>query len=147
VSGFAQIVYEVVFRRVPRSEVREIVVEPGLGDLVDTVVDLLRAANVRLGPRPREEVQRALAELVATQLWQVEDTRAVIPDPPSAFRKVRPRYPSDAPDKVLARAQEMGMEYIGIADHSRSAGYAHGLEPERVKRQLRRLGRHQEMRM
>ncbi len=35
--------------------------------------------------------------------------------------------------------REMGMEYLGISDHSQSAVYANGLSPERVKEQMQEI--------
>jgi len=37
--------------------------------------------------------------------------------------------------EVAAAAREQGWSYVGIADHSRSAFYAHGLDPERLRAQ------------
>jgi len=42
---------------------------------------------------------------------------------------------SDTIPVMAAEAERMGMEYIGVADHSRSAHYANGLSAERVKEQ------------
>lgn len=41
--------------------------------------------------------------------------------------------------QMVAAAEKMGFEYIGISDHSQSAKYAHGLEPERLKQQWREI--------
>jgi len=38
--------------------------------------------------------------------------------------------------EMLGHAAELGLEYVGISDHSRSAGYARGLSVERVEQQL-----------
>ncbi|HVO32479.1 MAG TPA: DNA polymerase/3'-5' exonuclease PolX [Elusimicrobiota bacterium] len=38
-------------------------------------------------------------------------------------------------DEMVAEAQRLGWEYVGISDHSRSAAYAHGLTVDRVKKQ------------
>ncbi len=49
---------------------------------------------------------------------------------------------SDAIIRDLAiRARELGYEYIVIADHSRSAHYAHGLEIDRLAEQWREIDR------
>lgn len=42
-------------------------------------------------------------------------------------------------EKVVLAAQRMGMEYIGISDHSRSAFYAGGLDARRLRRQSREI--------
>src|SRR5438045_1806685 len=45
-------------------------------------------------------------------------------------------------DEMVAAAQELGLEYIGIADHSRSSVQAHGLDAARLKvqqAQIRKL--------
>ncbi|MSR78176.1 MAG: DNA polymerase/3'-5' exonuclease PolX [Candidatus Omnitrophica bacterium] len=42
-------------------------------------------------------------------------------------------------EAMIERAQELGYEYIGISDHSQSAGYAHGLDSARVKDQWKRI--------
>src|SRR5207248_4942690 len=36
-------------------------------------------------------------------------------------------------EEMVAAAQELGLEYIGIADHSRSSVQAHGLDAARLK--------------
>ncbi len=40
---------------------------------------------------------------------------------------------------MAAYAKELGYEYIGITDHSKSAFYANGLQPERVFRQMEEI--------
>lgn len=42
-------------------------------------------------------------------------------------------------EELATRAGELGWEYLGIADHSRSATYARGLTPERVEAQWRAI--------
>lgn len=42
-------------------------------------------------------------------------------------------------EELGEHAAELGWEYLGIADHSRSAGYAGGLSPERVEAQWRAI--------
>jgi DNA polymerase (family X) len=42
-------------------------------------------------------------------------------------------------EEMVAAAQELGFEYIGIADHSRSSVQAHGLDPARLKVQLAQI--------
>jgi DNA polymerase (family 10) len=42
-------------------------------------------------------------------------------------------------EEMARGAQAMGFEYLGIADHSRSAGYAGGLSIERVKAQAKEI--------
>jgi len=46
---------------------------------------------------------------------------------------------SDTIAVMAAEAERMGMEYIGVADHSRSAHYANGLSPERVMEQWKEI--------
>jgi DNA polymerase (family 10) len=41
--------------------------------------------------------------------------------------------------QMVEAAREMGFSYIGICDHSQTASYAHGLEPERVIEQWRTI--------
>ncbi len=38
-------------------------------------------------------------------------------------------------EDMIAKAQDLGWEYVGISDHSKSAGYAHGLAEDRVRQQ------------
>ncbi len=38
-------------------------------------------------------------------------------------------------EEMVAAAEDLGYEYVGISDHSQSAKYAHGLEPARLKKQ------------
>jgi len=38
-------------------------------------------------------------------------------------------------EELVQAAREVGLSYIGIADHSASARYAHGLTPERIREQ------------
>ena len=42
-------------------------------------------------------------------------------------------------EQMAKAARELGWEYIGIADHSKSAAYARGLSEERVKQQLQEI--------
>jgi len=42
-------------------------------------------------------------------------------------------------EQMAAAAKKLGAEYLGIADHSRSAQYANGLSPERVKAQQKAI--------
>jgi DNA polymerase (family 10) len=42
---------------------------------------------------------------------------------------------SSSLEAIVAAAKKMGLEYIGIADHSESAFYAGGLTPEKIRRQ------------
>jgi DNA polymerase (family 10) len=38
-------------------------------------------------------------------------------------------------EEMARTAQRLGYRYVGLSDHSQSARYAHGLEPERVRQQ------------
>ncbi len=42
-------------------------------------------------------------------------------------------------EQMAGAAARLGWEYLGIADHSRSAAYAGGLQPERVREQWREI--------
>lgn len=42
-------------------------------------------------------------------------------------------------EAMIGAAEKMGFEYVGISDHSQSAKYARGLEPERVKKQWKEI--------
>jgi DNA polymerase (family 10) len=42
-------------------------------------------------------------------------------------------------EEMVATAQDLGYDYVGISDHSQSAKYARGLEPTRLKEQRREL--------
>jgi len=42
-------------------------------------------------------------------------------------------------EQLARAAKELGAEYLGIADHSQSAQYAHGLTPARVKQQHKEI--------
>lgn len=44
-------------------------------------------------------------------------------------------------EEMIAAAQKLGYEYVGISDHSQSAKYARGLEPGRLKEQHREVDR------
>ncbi len=44
-------------------------------------------------------------------------------------------------ERMVALTERMGLEYVGISDHSQSAKYAGGLEPERLKKQWREIDR------
>lgn len=46
----------------------------------------------------------------------------------------------DSLEKMVDAAHELGMEYIGIADHSRSSAQAKGLDPKRLLQQVREIG-------
>ena len=40
-------------------------------------------------------------------------------------------------EEMAAAAQELGLQYLGIADHSRSSIQAHGLDAARLRAQVR----------
>ncbi len=42
-------------------------------------------------------------------------------------------------EQMIARAEELGYEYVGISDHSKTAVYANGLSIERLEKQNREL--------
>lgn len=42
-------------------------------------------------------------------------------------------------EDMIATAQKLGYEYVGISDHSQSAKYARGLEPSRLKAQRKEI--------
>lgn len=42
-------------------------------------------------------------------------------------------------EEMIAEAQRLGWEYVGISDHSKSAGYANGLSIERVAQQRKAI--------
>jgi DNA polymerase (family X) len=44
-------------------------------------------------------------------------------------------------EEMVHTAQGLGYRYLGLSDHSQSARYAHGLEPERVREQHRVIDR------
>lgn len=44
-------------------------------------------------------------------------------------------------EQMAAYCRELGFSYFGIADHSQSATYAHGLEPYRIKQQHEEIDR------
>jgi len=48
---------------------------------------------------------------------------------------------ADTIEKIAKYAKELGYEYIVIADHSKSAKYAHGMDEERVKKQWEEIDR------
>jgi len=43
---------------------------------------------------------------------------------------------------IARMAEQLGFEYVGIADHSQSAAYAGGLKPERLLEQIDEIDRH-----
>jgi DNA polymerase (family 10) len=46
---------------------------------------------------------------------------------------------SDSLEEIVFAAREMGLEYIGISDHSRSAHYAGGLSVDQIQRQHEKI--------
>lgn len=42
-------------------------------------------------------------------------------------------------EAMAAQAQKLGLEYMGLSDHSQSAFYAHGMKPADIKRQHREI--------
>ena len=44
-------------------------------------------------------------------------------------------------EEMIRRAEELGYEYVGISDHSRTAVYANGLSEERLKKQHKEIDR------
>ncbi len=46
---------------------------------------------------------------------------------------------SNTMEELISAAQKLGWEYLGIADHSKSAAYAGGLSEEKVRHQLKEI--------
>ena len=44
-------------------------------------------------------------------------------------------------EEMVETARNLGLSYIGITEHSQSAAYARGLEPDRVKKEFERIDR------
>jgi DNA polymerase (family 10) len=44
-------------------------------------------------------------------------------------------------EEMVEAARNLGLSYLGITEHSQSAAYARGLEPDRVKKESRRIDR------
>ncbi|HSA58334.1 MAG TPA: DNA polymerase/3'-5' exonuclease PolX [bacterium] len=42
-------------------------------------------------------------------------------------------------EEMIAEAENEGLEYVGISDHSQTAKYAHGMDPERVLKQEKEI--------
>ena len=42
-------------------------------------------------------------------------------------------------EEMVKTAEGLGYEYVGISDHSQSAKYAHGLEPDRLRKQQKEI--------
>lgn len=42
-------------------------------------------------------------------------------------------------EEMIAEAERLGLEYVGISDHSQTAAYAHGMEPKRVLQQEKEI--------
>ena len=42
-------------------------------------------------------------------------------------------------EEMVEKAEAMGLEYVGISDHSQSAGYANGLKADRLRQQWKEL--------
>jgi len=48
---------------------------------------------------------------------------------------------SSSLEEMIQAAKDLGFSYLGISEHSRSAAYARGLEPERVRKEWERIDR------
>ncbi|MBI4397584.1 MAG: DNA polymerase/3'-5' exonuclease PolX [Candidatus Omnitrophica bacterium] len=98
--------------------------------------DIFKAVGLRpIPPELREndgEIEWAMKRDIP-QLVRSEDIRGIF------------HVHSDASDgtaplrKMIAYAEELGYEYVGISDHSQSAHYAHGLEPSRLRKQWKEI--------
>ncbi len=42
-------------------------------------------------------------------------------------------------EEMIAEAERLGLDYVGISDHSQTAAYAHGMEPNRVRDQEKEI--------
>lgn len=79
--------------------------------------------------------------------WEVEMAAAGgLPDlvDPDDLRGVFHNHTTDSDgyaslEQMIEAARRLGLEYIGISDHSRVAGYAHGLDDARLKAQHARI--------
>lgn len=85
--------------------------------------------ELREGERELEEAEKGeLPELV-----KEEDIRGVFHVHSTYSDGVAPL------EDMIATAEKLGYEYVGISDHSQSAKYAHGLEPSRLKEQRKEI--------
>lgn len=86
-------------------------------------------------------------ELREGQGWEIEVAeRGKVPDlvRPEDLRGVFHDHTTDSDgyaslEQMVDAARRLGFEYIGISDHSRAAGYAHGLDDARLKEQHARI--------
>lgn len=79
--------------------------------------------------------------------WEIEAAAGqAVPDlvGPGDIRGVFHNHTTDSDgyaslDQMIEAARRLGLQYIGISDHSRVAGYAHGLDDARLKAQHARI--------
>ena len=120
-----------------------------------TLRALARASRLRqlsnVGETTATVISEALAGEVPAYLAALEADRAE-PEP-GAARDLRARLRGDLHshsdwsdgtvpiEEMAAAARAVGHDYLALTDHSPSLRVAHGLEPERLRRQLEVVGR------
>ncbi len=87
---------------------------------------------IYIEPELREntgEIEAAQKKKLPKELLQEKDIKGVF--------HVHSTYSDGAAslEEMIQRAIEMGYQYVGISDHSKSATYANGLSEERIKKQ------------
>ena len=109
---------------------------------VESEADIYRHLDMQyVPPELREddgEIEDALAHRIPDDLITIEDIKGMI--------HCHTTYSdgSNTVEEMARAAQEMGMEYMTITDHSPTAHYAGGLKVDRLKRQWDEISRVQE---
>ncbi|HEX9244139.1 MAG TPA: DNA polymerase/3'-5' exonuclease PolX [Anaeromyxobacter sp.] len=105
--------------------------------------DALYAA-LGMAPVPPElredqgEVEAALAGAIPGDLVRAEDVRGLV-HCHTTWSDGRATL-----EEMARAADALGVEYLTVTDHSRTAGYAGGLDPDRIRRQWDEIARVQE---
>lgn len=102
-----------------------------------TEADIFKALGLSyIEPELREnlgEIEAAAAHKLPLDLVELKDLRGTF------HNHTTESDGANTLEQMVEKAQSLGLEYLGISDHSQAAYYAHGLKPDRVKKQWKAI--------
>jgi len=134
-TDFIQTVHQITGSKEYISAFEEYLRQKGIdlgGKKFNSEEELFEKAGLQYIPAELRETKRAVEESAKGNI-----PKLIEPQDMKGMLHVHSNW-SDGKssiEEMAITASELGYEYIGICDHSRSAGYANGLSIERVKQQ------------
>ncbi|MBV9390293.1 MAG: DNA polymerase/3'-5' exonuclease PolX [Verrucomicrobia bacterium] len=103
---------------------------------VRTEEDLYHALNLQFVPPELREDQ---GELQAAEKWSIPSLIEWYQLRGALHNHTTDSDGRNSLEEMITGAQELGLEYLGIADHSKSSFQAHGLDEERLAKQTAKI--------